>query len=367
MSSTTAPVRPSSTNRRDLDTLQFLDLEAKVDHDEEEEEVDNDGLGEDDDPNEMDDDTARSQEDRQSPRIVDNIDNEEALPPMPPKKKFEVVCYAMGYCSEKRVFNVILFIHYCKAGDGCLFLEMHDPLAAAQIMGKFVFVLHSHDSQYGNVAMRRLGNADETRRSLRFSSNTIMPGTWVRLSNPKFGRPKRATRASLQPNELPPHDPHDYIPPQPELPPPNRSRYHNDLALVVEVSPTSTQRPMVLVVPRLDETLVTAGVRSIFDRKCRTPLLLTEETVSDWDGLDGLSIAQGLQMETVERRVVVPIPEPPSSYKVALFLASKHAFMREHFLPVRQWTYYPGESVSSLRGDWTGTVTTVMEQGVETI
>ncbi|KAK1229578.1 hypothetical protein PQX77_007357 [Marasmius sp. AFHP31] len=317
------------------------------------------------------------------------------IPPTPllyiPKKEIEVVHYTMAYALAREVYDVILSIHYRKRGDGYLFVETNDPFSAARILGKCAFISHNRESRYNSVSMRRLEDTRETLQSLTFSPEVIERGTWVQLSNPKFGLPPSPPRTKPAPKPLavdggdsqppqPPHastdsqgsqslevehqptDPHDYQPPKP---PPRSSRYHNKLALVVDVSPTSARLPTILVVPRFDEALLKAGVKAA-DVELGTPLLLTPEKVPDLDVL-GLRVQHGLRVETVGRGVVVPLSEPPSLYEFAQFRASNHPLVMDHFPQIKQWIFDIGDSVCPLVGNWEGKVVKVTERGVEAV
>ncbi|KAJ8081589.1 hypothetical protein PM082_007434 [Marasmius tenuissimus] len=221
----------------------------------------------------------------------------------------------MGYCCGNRVFGTILSIHYQIKGDGYLFLETPNPLEATRILGKCVFVLHSTDSQFGKVTLRCLETVQETILSLSLCPETIEQGTWVRLSNPKFGLqkpshdhkpPPKTRRSKITPqnelpmsevtwlDELPTSDPHNYTPPRPKKP--HCSLYHNDLALVLDVPFTPQQTPTVLVVPRYNERMKKIGIKLPLRLNKGTPLLLTQETVPDFDtlGLVDLNVTSGL-------------------------------------------------------------------------
>ncbi|KAJ8092932.1 hypothetical protein PM082_023568 [Marasmius tenuissimus] len=211
---------------------------------------------------------------------------------------------------------------------------------------------------------------------------------WVRLSNPKFGlrkpRPKdqpkpkpppsKATSQSEPPSpeaarldELPAPNPHDYIPPQPKKP--HCSLYHNNLALVLDVLFTVQQALTVLVVPRFDEAMKKADLRSPLNLDKGTPLLLNKKTVLDLNSLAmiGLEVACGLRVESVERWAAVPPSEPPSSQEVILFATSHHPLVIDKFPAVQQWSFHEGKSVCTWRGDWRGQITTVTAHGVEAV
>ncbi|KAJ8081357.1 hypothetical protein PM082_007192 [Marasmius tenuissimus] len=399
----------------------FLDIEAEVDQDEEDEDEDEgiaDFMVDEDDTaygshfshqalnsqlRNRGDDALSDKADKIYDRILtsnraDRADAHEQDDPTPvpllyllrcaPKKELEVVFYAMGYCCENRVFGTILSIHYRKKGDGYLFLETPNPLEAARILGKCVFVLHSADSWYGKVALRRLETVRETILSLSLSPETIERGTWVCLSNPKFGLqkpshdhkpPPKTPRSKITPqnelptsevtwlDELPTSDPHNYTPPRPKKL--HRSLYHNDLALVLDVPFTPQQTPTVLVVLRYDERMKKIGIKSPLRLNEGTPLLLTQETVPDFDtlGLVDLNVASGLLVWSVERRNMILIWGPPSSHELILFATSDHPLVAEKFPAVRQWSFHEGESVSPWVGKWEGRITTLTNRGVEAV
>ncbi|KAL0057247.1 hypothetical protein AAF712_016117 [Marasmius tenuissimus] len=87
------------------------------------------------------------------------------------------------------------------------------------------------------------------------------------------------------------------------------------------------------------------------------------------DALDSTDIRVdwGLRVESVPRRSVVPISKPPLSHEIILFATSNHPLVAEQFPRVQQWEFAEGKAVYSLRGNWRGWVTMVMEHGVEAV
>ncbi|KAJ8089323.1 hypothetical protein PM082_014571 [Marasmius tenuissimus] len=144
------------------------------------------------------------------------------------------------------------------------------------------------------------------------------------------------------------------------------SLYHNDLILVLDVPFTPQQTPTVLIVPHYDERMKKIGIKSPLRLDEGTPLLLTQETVLDFDTLDlvDLNVASGLLIQSVERWNMIPISGPPSSHKLILFTTSDHPLVTEKFPTVRQWSFHEGESVSLWVGKWEGQITTLTNCGV---
>ncbi|KAL0059192.1 hypothetical protein AAF712_014086 [Marasmius tenuissimus] len=215
------------------------------------------------------------------------------------------------------------------------------------LIGHYIDVWASAESQYGKVALRRLENVWELILSLSISPNIIERGTWDQ-PKPK-PPPSKATLQSEPPSpeaaqlDNPPGpNPHDYIPPQ--LKKLHRSLYHNDLVLVLDVPFTMQQALTVLVVPHFDEAMKKADIQSPLKLNEGTPLLLNKETVSDLDSLAmiGLEVACSLRV-------------------------SHHPLVIDKFLAVRQWSFHEGESVCMWRGDWRGQITTGTACSVEAV
>jgi hypothetical protein len=126
------------------------------------------------------------------------------------------------------------------------------------------------------------------------------------------------------------------------------------------------QSPTVLVVLRHNESLHAAGVCPLSGIGYVTLLLLNQETVSYWPALDAVWVVEhGLQLETVEKKAVIPIHEPPLSCKVIMFATSNHPLVVQHFSHVQQWEFSLGQTVCLCRGDWSREIMAITDCGVK--
>ncbi|KAK1215724.1 hypothetical protein PQX77_021667 [Marasmius sp. AFHP31] len=401
-----AASRSNASSRVSRKTLEFLDLEAQVDRDDEDEENDE----ETDDfivnDNDMDEAIAenpsfhyeleaclRREEDlsftkTSHPGPESTPRTHSPLPqaglaaqfedkPLPkalwavrcrPHKEFNIVSYTIRHAIATNTTD-ILSVHYRLDGDGVVYVDTHNPMAAAKILSKCAFVAHSRSAgPYSNVNMRRLDNFDDSVRSLQFPEDTIQHGTWVRLSNPKFGHVRSKPAPAPKPTNP---TPFDYVPPSIKPSKAKRLYYHEALAFVLRVSPVSPSTYTILVVPHLDETLAESGVRSPCGPKLGNELLLMDGK----NGVDrakleelmckGMHFERGLRVEEVDRRNITTLSKPPSSHEVALFLASEHGHVVASFSRVEQWAFEEGEEVTDWNGTFHGRILTVRDNGLE--
>ncbi|KAL0565093.1 hypothetical protein V5O48_016939 [Marasmius crinis-equi] len=382
--------------RRSRDMLQFLDLEAEVDYDDEGDDDDDSialaGFIADDDDQEygsrfshqafhsrMQQEDAMANDAREGPtpgrartNPIQPENNDLQIGPTPSLwlvrchagKEFDVIHYAIMHATTTQTY-AISSLHYRKDGEGYLYLETADPLTASGILEKCAFVRHSLHSSYGSVDMKRLDDQNETIRSLRFAPEPIECGTWVRLNNPTFGRPK--PRPKPKPSKL--IDPHDYVPP-PE-PVQKRSYYHNALALVLDTSASTDGNLSVLVVPRVDETLTDLGFSIPPEFKLGSQIAFSPEFLKEFETLSpkmeskGIRVDSGLRLATVERKAVVRDSDAQSWRDLTLFAKSGHPSVLQSFPRVREWQFEEGEQAISWDGEVEGKIHSVKESGVE--
>ncbi|KAK1234265.1 hypothetical protein PQX77_002533 [Marasmius sp. AFHP31] len=384
---------------RRIAALQFLDLEAEVDRDDDddsgEEELDDFVV---DDGQEDTNETLSSHRQldsrlRNEETTAENLTPEQLSPPFPsspqpnrlaadeeqpaipralwlvrckPRKEFNVVVYAMHHAVATKS-SVITSIHYRQVGDGVVYLDTYDPASAARILTKCAYVVHVRGSPWSNVNMRRVDEWHDNVRSLFYPSETIRVGTWVHLSNPKFGRKR------LKPPADPPFEPtpFDYIPPNPDPKETTSSYYHDALALVVKVPPDSPGTYTILVVPHLDETLAESGAHSLHGPELGNQLLLipgqngVEPSMLEELKCKGLHLERGLRVENVKRCSIATFSEPPSSHDVGPFLASDHGAVVEYFPRVKDWVFEVGERVTDWKGRTYGQIDAIKDNGIE--
>ncbi|KAK1233800.1 hypothetical protein PQX77_003027 [Marasmius sp. AFHP31] len=393
--------RSRSTRRSNVDTLRFLDLEAEMDRDDEDDDDDDDDGGLDgflvNDRHEeygnrfshqainsqlqqanIAGEDAAHREDGSRQRAAnlecqdDNDDDVDYITPPTlwlAGKEFDVIHYTIAHAVIKKS-TVITSLHYRKNGDGALYMDTEDPLAAARILSKCAFVHHSRDSPYDTVEMHRLANPSESRLSLQLppDDSPLEVGAWVRLSNPKFGKPKPT------PTPAPPSDPHDYVPPVSIQ---KRSYYHGALGLVLDQ--LDNEGFTILLVPRIDVALLDAGFsisenlkQGSIDYKLGSQIAMAPaflgsncETIVDQLSSKGSRFESGLRLETVGKDRLVPITKPPSYPEMSLFEKSNHPAVMKHFPPVQGWVFQVGDMVVDRIGGHRGMVSSVAKHGVE--
>ncbi|KAJ8075374.1 hypothetical protein PM082_019712 [Marasmius tenuissimus] len=399
VASTSQPSR--TTRQRNPDALRFLDLEAEIDRDDEDNDGDNDGGSlagflVDDHHEEYGtrfshqainsrlqqedltgDNARRSHQGNVSRDHATNRgyqdNNNAVLDHITPPKLWLVHCkvpvLAIAHAVIKKSV-AITSLHYRKDGDGALYLDTEDPLAAARILSKCAFIQHHRDSPYDRVDMHQLASPTESRLSLQLppDDHPLVVGAWVRLSNPKFRKPKPKSTQML------PSDPHDHVP---IIPIQKRSYYHGALGLVLD--DLGNDEFTILLVPRIDIALLNAGFsisenlkQGSIDYKLGSQIALAPaflgpdcKKIVDKLSAQGSCFESGLRLETVGKERLVPIMNPPAYMEMRLFETSNHPGVRKYFPPVLEWVFGTGEMVVDMIGGHRGVISSVMKHGVE--
>ncbi|KAK1227792.1 hypothetical protein PQX77_009191, partial [Marasmius sp. AFHP31] len=386
-----AASRSNASSRVSRKTLEFLDLEAQVDRDDEDEE--NDEETDDFIVNDNDVDEAITENPSFHYELEARLRREEDLSftktshpgpestphthsplpqaglaaqfedkPLPkalwavrcrPHKEFNIVSYAIHHAIATNTTD-ILSVHYRLDGDSVVYVDTHSIPTTQWLLQRF---------SASALLLLTLAALAHT-----FPEDTIQHGTWVRLSNPKFGHVRSKPAPAPKPTNP---TPFDYVPPSIKPSKAKRSYYHEALAFVLRVSPVSPSTYTILVVPRLDETLAESGIRSPCGPELGNELLLMDGK----NGVDrakleelmckGMHFERGLRVEEVDWRNITTLSKPPSSHEVALFLASEHGHVVASFPRVEQWAFEEGEEVTDWNGTFRGRILTVRDNGLE--
>ncbi|KAL0575118.1 hypothetical protein V5O48_006844 [Marasmius crinis-equi] len=376
-------------SRKRSDILQYLDLEADVDDDDEGERTDDDldgfltGGGDDDDSNNNNELGLREFSHRQVDLLLERehldiveagvsvdghvavnhtviqtpggpVDGEtDRLPPKElwlirckhskqPFNEWKVLNYALGHANTQNT-TIITSLHYRKDGDGLLYLDTFHPSQAARILAESPSVLRSRDSSYSGINMHRLENLAESKNSLFYPPEPVTRGSWVRITNATF----KGVRQSI---------------------------YDGDLGLVTNMDLVDGSVQVAFVCRSDNSKTASVVEHAPAEDLKRGPEfhsrhLITEEMMISLDKLPalGTTIEHGLRLEWVANGTAVLISEPPSPLDIGLFVSSGHPLVLESFPRVQGWIFREGEMVETWDGRQRGRVCAITEAGVEII
>ncbi|KAG7096171.1 hypothetical protein E1B28_006844 [Marasmius oreades] len=335
------------------DIAQFLDIEAGVD---EQEENDTDGEESDDDDFIVPDDdggqtqqftpvahdnegTAREEFDEflgsllnkrgkaSTPASISNpIDPpgdmhmaKEAMinvrPPLWKRHKEYVIChFALMHSIANTSPSPISSIFFRSVNDGYVIVETMSPGQAAKLLAGHLSVLHGQPSQPEGINMTILDDKD-TDTILDIPPGPLeTPGTWARLIR-HHSQPKKTIRGST---------------------------FDGDPCIIQEVRWPFVQA---LVIPYLEK----------FEAK------LTVD-VNDFGAERSFN---GLHCVCTHVRYLRLLTGSLWCNEAKLFLASGHQFVLKHFPKVPCWEFYVGERVQSCRSGIEGIITSITSRGVE--